>query len=195
MKNYKDFEKRFIGESDIASLTVRSVDKVTTLNFGGDGAYRAYIVKGDAQIGAHYELVFAGEKWVRIYDDFGKSFEAYADMIKIYKAGNFGCIIQLLNKQDNNNDIYVSVGRKYDNNEIEIISNGDKFYALYGWNGEKFYDCFEVEDKYGIATDNDEKFCFKPIYKEIDEDQYEIIGYEECDKQKETIMIMKIMSD
>lgn len=99
MKTYKDFEKKNIGESDIASLTVRSGMNVGVLNFGKDGAYQAYLVKGEAEIGEHYNLTFEGKRWIRIYDDFGKSFEADADIIRIYQAGDFGCIIQLLDKE------------------------------------------------------------------------------------------------
>lgn len=100
MKTYKDFEKKNIGESDIASLTVRSGMNVGVLNFGEDGVYQAYIVNSEAEIGEHYDLAFEGKNWIRIYDDFGKSFEADADIIRIYQAGDFGCIIQLLDKED-----------------------------------------------------------------------------------------------
>lgn len=96
MKNYKDFEKKSIGSSDIASLTVRSGMKVAPLNFGEDGAYSAYIVTEDAEIGSHYKLTFEGKGWISIFDDTMLTFEARADEIKIYQAGAFGCIVQLL---------------------------------------------------------------------------------------------------
>lgn len=96
MKNYKDFEKKSIGSSDIASLTVRSGMKVAPLNFGEDGAYSAYIVTEDAEIGSHYKLTFEGMGWITIFDDTRMTFEARADEIKIYQAGEFGCIIQLI---------------------------------------------------------------------------------------------------
>lgn len=96
MKSYKNFEKRSIGSSDIASLTVRSGMKVAPLNFGEDGSYSAYIVTEEAEIGSHYKLTFEGKGWVTIFDDTRLTFEARADEIKIYQAGAFGCIIQLL---------------------------------------------------------------------------------------------------
>lgn len=49
MKSYKDFEKMYIGESDIASLTMVGFAPeqgltAQLLHFGGDNAYSAYIV-------------------------------------------------------------------------------------------------------------------------------------------------------
>lgn len=62
MKSYKDFEKEFIGDSDIATLIMLGYDSkekdgllLKKLNFGEDGNYRAYIVEGQAEIGSHYE--------------------------------------------------------------------------------------------------------------------------------------------
>ena len=46
MKNYKDFTKKYIGGSDIASLTVRSGSTVSALDFGQDDEYMAYVVDG-----------------------------------------------------------------------------------------------------------------------------------------------------
>ena len=96
MKTYKDFEKRPIGDSDIASLTVRYPMKAEVLNFGSDGSYSAYIVTENAEIGEHYRLVSQGTHWAIIYDEFGKTFSCHADEIMIYRAGGFGCIIQLI---------------------------------------------------------------------------------------------------
>ena len=50
-KFYKNFKKVYIGTSDIASLTVRSVFDVYNLSFGEDGAYSAYECFGDVEIG------------------------------------------------------------------------------------------------------------------------------------------------
>lgn len=58
MKMYKDFPKVYIGESDIASLTLRTPVDAHVLKFGSDGYYKAYIVNGEAEIGNHYKLDF-----------------------------------------------------------------------------------------------------------------------------------------
>lgn len=96
MKNYKDYFKQFIGESDIACLTVRACGDVGTIEFGEDGAYHARIVDGDTEIPAHYERVFeTGEPWLWIYDDGGRVASlTNKNGFGIYRAGDFGCIIQ-----------------------------------------------------------------------------------------------------
>lgn len=98
MKNYKNYNQIFIGESDIASLTIRSAGAVGILNFGIDGIYNAYIVDECAEIGSHYHKVYEGENWLTIFDDNELTFKEYADKIIIYRAGEMGCIIQLINE-------------------------------------------------------------------------------------------------
>lgn len=95
MKSYKDFEKKYIGMSDIAALTVRSSQKVFNLQFGGDDYYSAYEVIGEAEIGSHYTKVFSGAHWLKIFDDHELQYEAkhYGMAVDIYRAGEMGCII------------------------------------------------------------------------------------------------------
>lgn len=62
MKSYKDFRKECIGDSDIASLVLAGhrdgIGLVTTsLHFGGDDTYYAYIVEGKQK------LVATTRKW------------------------------------------------------------------------------------------------------------------------------------
>ena len=102
MKTYKDFEKQYIGSSDIASLILagyKEREGITTipLHFGQDGSYSAYIVEGETEIGSHYEKRAEFESWMKIYDDeeLIKSFNG-KKMI-VYRAAEMGCIIQILN--------------------------------------------------------------------------------------------------
>lgn len=95
MENYKENPKKFLGCSDIASLTVRFPMNVMALDFGEDGDYSAYIVDETCPIPAHYRLVAEGESWLKIYDDYYLTFNADAKWFKIYRAGSFGCIIQM----------------------------------------------------------------------------------------------------
>ncbi len=96
MKNYKEFKQIYIGYSDIASLTVRSVDKVGVIDFGGDSSYRAYLCEGDdVEIGSHYKPVFEGEYWIAIYDDSELTVKLYGKRITVYRAGDYGCIIHV----------------------------------------------------------------------------------------------------
>ena len=101
-KTYKDFETEFIGESDIATLILVGYEdenglKLEELSFGEDGDYRAYIVYGlDVEIGSHYRKVATFKHWLKIYDDTEKTFHRHAKEFNIYRAGEFGCIIQIV---------------------------------------------------------------------------------------------------
>lgn len=98
MKNYKDFNKVYLGDSDIASLTMRSVFDVAVLRFGKDDAYDAYECFGDdVAIGEHYRAVFEGSTWLMIYDDHGRVYNRRSpedfEKVTVYRAGEMGCII------------------------------------------------------------------------------------------------------
>ena len=96
MKNYKDFEKRFIGGSDSAFLTITGSDSTKTeLKFGEDGEYYAYIVPEDTEIGGHYVKHAELEGSVTITDDDGDEIKLIADRIEFFRAGEFGCVIRL----------------------------------------------------------------------------------------------------
>lgn len=73
MKSYKDYEKKYIGMSDIANLILAGSSdnglKLAVLHFGMDNDYYAYIVDADAEIGEHYTKVAEFKSWLRIYDD------------------------------------------------------------------------------------------------------------------------------
>lgn len=96
MKNYKEFKKEYIGNSDIASLVLRAPMKLQELYFGEDASYYAYICDEICEIGNHYELVFECKHWLKIYDDTEMTKEFNGKEIKVYKAGNFGIIIQII---------------------------------------------------------------------------------------------------
>ena len=65
---------------------------------------------------------------------------------------------------------------------IDVVKSDGRWFALYGWNGEEYNDCWEVdEDKNPI---DDEVYSVQPIYEgvgEPDEDgyygDYEIVDY------------------
>lgn len=110
MKSYKEYDREFIGDSDIAALifvgTTKDGLKANILNFGSDGRYNAYIVDENAKIGDHYTLEMEFETssgfraWLKIYDDVGLMADYKADKIRVYRAGDFGCIIQLIGKKE-----------------------------------------------------------------------------------------------
>lgn len=102
MKNYKDYGKVNIGSSDIAALIMAGGGQKNPswLLFGEDGSYSAYIVDENAAIGEHYKEIIQFDFWMKIYDDDGLTRHFHADKIKVFRAGEFGCIIQLIGDKD-----------------------------------------------------------------------------------------------
>lgn len=107
MKTYKNFEKQYIGDSDVACLIASGCGdggvKSEVIRFGGDNSYHAYIVRGkDVEIGSHYRLVASFRTWINIYDDQGLTFtlHEYDSTINVYRAGEYGCIIQVISKDE-----------------------------------------------------------------------------------------------
>lgn len=103
MKNYKDYEKKYIGSSDMARLLLRPCSgDPAELKFIFDGAYMAYVVDENAEIGGHYTVTheFNGCHWLSVYDDTEKVITFHADSIRVYRSGDFGCIIQLFGNRD-----------------------------------------------------------------------------------------------
>lgn len=103
MRSYKSYESSYIGDSDIAALILVGMAngdlQPKVLNFGEDGRYSAYIVDEDAEIGAHYEKQHEFTNWRTIYDDDTCVHTYHAEKIIVYRAGDFGCIIQLINEK------------------------------------------------------------------------------------------------
>ena len=98
MKTYKDFEKTYIGSSDIAALIVVGCRdneglKTESLHFCEDGSYSAYIIEQteneEIKIESHYTKVATFNHWLKIYDDDGKTFDCRGKEINIYRAGEF----------------------------------------------------------------------------------------------------------
>lgn len=101
MKTYKDFEKQFIGYSDIASLILAGYKEgegflTIPLHFGQDDSYYAYVVNGEAEIGNHYDIMAEFNGWMKIYDDEELVRTFKGEKIIIYRAAEMGCIIQIL---------------------------------------------------------------------------------------------------
>lgn len=103
MKNYKSYPMITIGASDIASLILAGPGdtglKLVELPFGEDGSYRAYMVDEAAEIGSHYRMVAEFGSWLRIYDDTGLAYEVAAKAIRVFRAGERGCIIQTIERR------------------------------------------------------------------------------------------------
>ena len=101
MKSYREFFREYIGTSDIAALVmVGFKDNIGAtselLRFGKDSSYYAYVCEGEVEIGSHYELVSEYQCWLKIYDDTELVREFNGRTIRVYRAGEEGCIIDIL---------------------------------------------------------------------------------------------------
>lgn len=118
MKHYKSFPKVWIGCSDGSFLTLTGCGddgvKAEIIKFGGDNDYYAYVVKGrDVYIGEHYRLVASFNSWLSIFDDHDMSFfysgNRGDELINIYRAGEYGIIIHLVDEVNEDGIIIHSV--------------------------------------------------------------------------------------
>jgi len=99
--NYKEYDKISLGYSDIAALVMvgykpRIGAVPQMLNFGEDSHYSAYLVDGEAEIGSHYTLIAEYYTWLKIYDDDDLVARFDGTTIRVYRAGEMGCIIQVV---------------------------------------------------------------------------------------------------
>lgn len=95
-KNYHQLEKQLIGTSDKACLALVHEDGESLLTFGSDGKYYSYVgtfEEIDLKSMTHYRLEFECQNWLQIMDDDGDMIEFVGDEIRIYRCGDFGCII------------------------------------------------------------------------------------------------------
>lgn len=99
MTNYKETIVN-LGYSDIASLILVGCGetdlKMYELHFGEDGSYKAYVIDETIEIPAHYTLKFSVQNWLRVYDDDEKTQEFKGKCINVYRAGERGCLIQVI---------------------------------------------------------------------------------------------------
>jgi hypothetical protein len=112
---YKDFEKVFVGVSDVASLVFRFCDHVEVVNFGGDSAYYAYLIPEGCRLTNRYEEVASGIWWLSVYDDTHRTLNIHCGPkpIRVYRAGGYGLAIEVPNgatikREDGDEEIFVA---------------------------------------------------------------------------------------
>lgn len=95
-KDHREYSRISLGGSDIASIILRDSRGVRELRFGEDGSYSAYLVDAECDIPDYYTLEAECKSWLSVYDDSIKTFEVQnpKKIIRVYRAGEFGCIIQ-----------------------------------------------------------------------------------------------------
>ena len=67
-------------------------------------------------------------------------------------------------------------GKWWRNNNIDLVEVKGKVYALYGWNGEKYYNCWIVMGEFHTEASK-EKYVLTPIYRERAEEEYQLYDY------------------
>ena len=111
MKTYKNFMRASLGESDIARVLVSGCnpDALFHIKFGSDGGYNAYLIPEMCEIGKHYALEarISTGCWFKVYDDETRVLAVRGNFeeIEVYRAGEMGCVIRLINGSDNLDDI------------------------------------------------------------------------------------------
>lgn len=100
--NHHTCNKTYIGSSDIASVYITgSKDGNTVINeihFGGDDSYHAYMADETVIIPDYYRLVADVEGPATITDDYESFAIENKGPIRVYRAGEMGCIIQTVGK-------------------------------------------------------------------------------------------------
>jgi len=73
---------------------------------------------------------------------------------------------------------FKNVGSWWSDRSIDLIETNSGVYALYGWNGEKYLDCWKCVDGDNMIA-SEERYVIAPVYSEElnEDDVYEIIGY------------------
>jgi transcriptional regulator with XRE-family HTH domain len=75
------------------------------------------------------------------------------------------------------NHMAYEVGRWWNDNSISLVRISDGVYALYGWNGEEYGDCWKCTGD-GFRDASKEKYTIRPVHEEVASDEYEIVDYE-----------------
>lgn len=102
MRDYKENDA-FIGSSDIGAVICVGYQKdsgltAQILNFCDDGRYTAHITENfkPDEIPEHYQKRLSFNGWLRIYDDDGIAYQTKGQQIDIYRAGERGCLINVV---------------------------------------------------------------------------------------------------
>ena len=68
-------------------------------------------------------------------------------------------------------------GKWWNGGTIDLVEIEGSVYALHGWNGEKYCDCWKACGEY-LTDSSNEIFTLTPIYEIQEEEDFKIIGYD-----------------
>lgn len=100
MRDHHSYPMVSLGGSDIASLILRAPGKLSDLFMGEDGEYSAYVVDEECLIPSRYTQAFECESWLRVYDDENMVKKFRGDVIRVFRCGAFGIIIQIFGRNE-----------------------------------------------------------------------------------------------
>jgi hypothetical protein len=68
----------------------------------------------------------------------------------------------------------------WNSDEIEMVKLGGEWYALDGWNGEIYADCYKYHDRTGHDRADGMTYTITPVYGEYEEvgSGFPVLGYE-----------------
>ena len=70
----------------------------------------------------------------------------------------------------------MNIKRLWSDKSIEVVEIDGRWFAVYGWNGEMYYDCWETDEN-TFSLEDSKTYTIKPICTEVYEDEFEIVGY------------------
>ena len=70
-----------------------------------------------------------------------------------------------------------TAGYWWNDKSIELVEIDGEVYALYGWNGEEYGNCWKCTGEF-LMDASEEEYTLKPIYEEVAEGEWEIVNYE-----------------
>lgn len=58
----------------------------------------------------------------------------------------------------------IVVGSLWNNRDIKIVEVDGELFAVNGWNGESYRDCWKVLDVEGLEQADDKEYILTPVY-------------------------------
>lgn len=72
---------------------------------------------------------------------------------------------------------FKNVGTWWNNRDIDLVEIEGAVYALHGWNGETYLHSWKCSGEFNTDA-SEEEYAITPIFKQIEEDEFEVVGYE-----------------
>ena len=67
-------------------------------------------------------------------------------------------------------------GKWWNDVGISLVEIEGIVYALHGFNGEAYYNCWRISGEH-LTEASKEKYTLKPVYRELEDEEFEIIDY------------------